>query len=355
MAREALQLPLDELAALADEADRSADWPVGWDILQRSGVLAWSVPTDFGGEGRSATDLLDAYEQLSGACLTTAFILSQREAGIRRLIASNNPDLKLRYLPRLSRGELMLTVGLSQLTTSRPHRGPALVAESIGRNAHQINGVIPWVTAADRTDAVLTGARRPDGLQVLFLLPVNKAGVTIEPPLELAALQGSRTAEIRCDAVEIGDDLLAAGPAERVLSGPGGGGVETSALALGLAGAATDWLHAESIKRSELKQIAEGFDSSRHAARQRLIALTTPGAGEDAILAARVACTRLALNATQVALTVAKGTGFVVPHPTQRWARQALFFLVWSCPRPVTEGLLAELAPDDSNSKKHEH
>jgi hypothetical protein len=44
---------------------------------------------------------------------------------------------------------------------------------------------------------------------------------------------------------------------------------------------------------------------------------------------------------------VAKGTGFVLPHPAQRWARQAHFFLVWSCPQPAAEGLLADLADLD--------
>ena len=62
-------------------------------------------------------------------------------------------------------------------------------------------------------------------------------------------------------------------------------------------------------------------------------------------MALRVDCTVLALHATQTALTVAKGAGFVAPHPVQRWARQALFFLVWSCPRPAAEGILARLLP----------
>ena len=47
--------------------------------------------------------------------------------------------------------------------------------------------------------------------------------------------------------------------------------------------------------------------------------------------------------ATQTALLAAKGTGFVAPHPAQRWARQALFFLVWSCPQPVLSATLCEL------------
>jgi hypothetical protein len=64
------------------------------------------------------------------------------------------------------------------------------------------------------------------------------------------------------------------------------------------------------------------------------------------VIALRVECTLLALCATQTALVAAKGTGFVAPHPAQRWARQALFFLVWSCPRPAAEGILARLLPD---------
>ena len=51
----------------------------------------------------------------------------------------------------------------------------------------------------------------------------------------------------------------------------------------------------------------------------------------------------LVLRATQVALTVSKGSGFLRSHPAQRWARQALFFLVWSCPRPTTIATLAQL------------
>jgi len=54
----------------------------------------------------------------------------------------------------------------------------------------------------------------------------------------------------------------------------------------------------------------------------------------------------MVLHATQAALTAAKGTGFLRPHPAQRWARQALFFLVWSCPWPAASAMLDTLASD---------
>ena len=55
----------------------------------------------------------------------------------------------------------------------------------------------------------------------------------------------------------------------------------------------------------------------------------------------------LVLRATQAALSAAKGSGYVVGHPAGRWCREALFFLVWSCPQPVAAANLCELAGID--------
>jgi hypothetical protein len=52
----------------------------------------------------------------------------------------------------------------------------------------------------------------------------------------------------------------------------------------------------------------------------------------------------LVLRSTQAALAAAKGAGYVVGHPAGRWCREALFFLVWSCPQPVLSANLCELA-----------
>jgi hypothetical protein len=38
------------------------------------------------------------------------------------------------------------------------------------------------------------------------------------------------------------------------------------------------------------------------------------------------------------------------PWHLARWARQALFFLVWSCPRPAAEGMLTELMPNEDEA-----
>jgi alkylation response protein AidB-like acyl-CoA dehydrogenase len=341
---------LEALAAGAEAADTRSDWPAdSWALLRDAGVLAWGIPPEYGGRGLCPRELLAGYERLAGACLTTTFLLSQREAAVRRMLGGSSPALCRRFLPAAAMGERYLTVGLSQLTTSRQHRSPALVVTPRGPaerpEAYRLDGEVPWVSGGDRAAGIVTGAVLPDGRQVLFVLPKDAAGLSLSPPLPLTALAGSRTCSLRLDGVELGRDWLLAGPAERVLGKGGGGGLETSCLALGLAAAALGYLEDEAASRPDVGRVAEKFRRAHGGERERLHALADGAGSPEEALRLRVACTSLALRASQAALTVSKGAGFVAPHPAQRWARQALFFLVWSCPRPVAEDLLVELTP----------
>jgi alkylation response protein AidB-like acyl-CoA dehydrogenase len=334
------------------DADEKAVWPTAsWDALAQAGVLGWSIGREDGGSGCTSTALLAGYEQLASACLTTCFILSQRDAAVRRIDASANESLRRELLGPLARGERFATVGLSQLTTSRQHQKPTLVARSVG-DAFVLDGVIPWVTGAAHADNLVIGAVTDTGMQVLAALPRNLSGIHVEPALDLMALQGSLTAAVRLEQVVVDRRWLLAGPAERVLatgrSGPGG--LETSCLALGLAGAAIDYVAKEAVARTDLHECADNLDSERRKVRAELHRMATEGDAAEQATTLRTVANSLVLRATQVALTVSKGTGFVRDHPAQRWARQALFFLVWSCPRPTTEATLAHLAPPNECS-----
>src|SRR6266702_3096604 len=100
-------LAADSLMALegyAEAADEKLDWPdQSWQVLRQAGVLKWTLPVSTGGLDRSVRDLLEGYGEIAGACLTTAFLLSQREAACRRLRDSENSDLRHELLPALAR------------------------------------------------------------------------------------------------------------------------------------------------------------------------------------------------------------------------------------------------------------
>jgi alkylation response protein AidB-like acyl-CoA dehydrogenase len=338
---------LEILAYHAAEADERAAWPEeSWSALVRSGVLRWSVPSEYGGDGRSALEALQGYPTLAAACLTTCFLLSQRDAAVRRLRDSPNESLRRKLLPPLANGECFATVGLSQLTTSRQHTKPALMAQLVGDRV-VLDGVMPWVTGAARADYFVTGAALDDGRQILVVVPRDSVGLIVEKPLELAALNGSLTAEVRCKSAEVDSSWLLCPPAEQVMtSGRGGtGGLETSALAAGLARAATDYLLREAKLRPEWVDTAAACDRSTNALWDSIVSLAQSGGSPQAAADVRAQANTLVLRAAQLALAAAKGAGFLKNHPAQRYARQALFFLVWSCPRPALEGTLANLQP----------
>jgi alkylation response protein AidB-like acyl-CoA dehydrogenase len=296
-------------------------------------------------------ELLTRYEQLAGACLTTCFILSQRDAACRRLRDGRNDAVCRELLPPLARGETFATVGLSQLTTSRQHVQPTFLARQEGAG-FLLNGTIPWVTGAAKADHIIIGAVLEDNRQILAVLPRGLPGLNIGPPFQLMALEGSLTAEVHCQDVVLENRWLLAGPAERVMAGGrgGSGGLETSCLALGLSGAAIDYLNREAETRRELQATAGRLEQTRQSLRQEMHKLAGEGCGAEAAAALRARANSLVLRATQAALTASKGAGFLRNHAAQRWARQALFFLVWSCPRPAAEATLAALAPPQAFS-----
>jgi alkylation response protein AidB-like acyl-CoA dehydrogenase len=337
------------LVRQAGQSDGQLVWPAeSWEAMSRAGVPAWCIPPAYGGQGRFGTDLLEGYEALAGACLTSCFILSQRDAACRRLRDSGHEALCRELLPPLALGETFATVGLSQLTTSRQHVQPSLSAR-LTPDALLLDGSIPWVTGAGHADHFIIGAVLEDGRQILAVLPARVPGVRLGLPLDLMALQGSLTAEIRCEKVALDRRWILAGPAEKVLApGRGGsGGLETSCLALGLAGAAVAYLFQEAAARPELRLPAERFEQARENIRADLHRLAREGGTAETAGALRARANSLVLRATQAALTAAKGTGFLLQHPAQRWARQALFFLVWSCPGPVARATVESLACEE--------
>lgn len=328
------------LAARADHTAADGPWASGaWGLLAGHGVLAGFIPAAHGGAGAGEPALLDTLAVVAEHCLTTALVLSQWSAAVR-IIAAASPDVAAGLLPPLARGERFTTVGISQITTSRQHvGGPVLRAARVG-GAWRLDGLCPWVTGADAADTIVTGAATADGGKLFFVVPTAAAGVVVEPPLEMLALSGSRTAAVRLDAVGVETTIAAA-------DGPRTGGLATSALALGAARAAVRLIAREAERRPPLEPVAAGLAADATALAGRLREAARHGLEPAARDRLRGDANGLVTRAAQAALTAAKGAGFVRGHPVERLARESLFFLVWSCPPGVASTLLCELAGVD--------
>ena len=343
---------LSQLSAAAPALESTVDWPgEQFQWLARAGVLGWVIPRSCNGAEISQEDLIRTYDQLATACLTTTFVLTQRNGACQRVAASEQEDLKSELLPRLAAGELFATVGISHLTTSRQHLSQPAVQAALGPDAVTLNGTVPWVTGAPQADYVVTGGTCDDGRQLLIALPMDLDGITVHPPARLLALSASQTASIDLRDVGVPRRFVLAGPVEQVMArglGGGTGSVATSALAAGLAERSVRRLAGEAERRPELGEIAallrrelEGLRKDMYAAAGGTTTATNPAASATSI---RGRANSLVLRATQADLAASKGAGFVAGHPAERAVREAMFFLVWSCPQPVVTAALRGFA-----------
>ena len=318
-----------------------------------AGVFRWFIPQEHGGWGWDDAAQLDGYLSLSQADMTTAFVLTQWNAACKRLMVSHNTELTSQWLPGMARGEVFATVGISHLTTSRQYASkPVLMATEQADGSYKLDGFSPWVTAGALADVLVIGASTADGRQILCAVPAERAGISIGPGVELMALSESATDAVHFDSVSVQASELLAGPVENVMQAGGGGGaggLQTSTLALGLTQAAVDFLQHEAQQRPDLQPIADKLATDVAQLREVLLKLATGAAaqrGDEPWTAPRLReqANSLVLRSTQAALGAAKGAGFVATHPAGRWCREALFFLVWSCPQPVLAANLCEFA-----------
>jgi len=343
---------LEQLRRLSSELEPNESWPgKQLELLAESRVLAWVIPQQYGGMEITLSELVWGYQQLASSCLSTAFVLTQRNGACQRIAGSENSCLKEKLLPDLCRGKTFATVGISHLTTSRQYLGnPAMRVERTG-TGFVFNGRAPWVTGANHADFIVTGGTCEDGKQILAAVPGSQKGVTIQKPPSLLALNASQTGGVAFEDVLIDESYLIAGPVEQVMkkgTGGGTGSLTTTAIALGASRKSLEGLNVESEKRNELKEIAKPLEEEYLFLEEEIQKLAAPETvdtpAELTLEAIRQRANSLVLRASQAYLGAAKGAGFVQGHPAELAVREAMFFLVWSCPQAVLQANLRELA-----------
>ncbi len=341
-----------ELASLARDLDVSGEWPARQlELCGEYGVFEWFLEPEWGGQGWDNEAVVRGYLALSSACLTTTFVITQRTGACRRIASSDRRELQDLLLPDLVSGKLMATVGISHLTTSRRHLARPVLSAKRAAGGYVLDGFSPWVTGAPQSQYIVVGATvvvddeaTPE--QLLIALPSDLPGVTSGEPVQMVGLTASHTGQLHFDNVLVEDKWLLAGPVENVMSagfGAGAGGAQTSTLALGLVRSAIDFLASESEQRPELGTPVESLEQDYQEVEGLLFSVVR-GESDCTTEQLRKRANSLALRSSQAAMAAAKGTGYILGHPAGRWCREALFFLVWSCPQPVVTANLCEFA-----------
>lgn len=343
--------------ALADELLRPSAEQVDRGVVPRAHLDAWSAagllglggPPAYGGGGAPAPVLREVTELLAGASGATWFVATQHAMPLATVAASDDEALKERLLPGLCSGQVLAGVAFAHLR----RRTPAVTATRVD-GGWRFDGHVGWMTSWGLCDVLLLGGLSPDGEVVLAVLPARDgAGITASAPLELAAMQATRTVTLDLDGLVVPDaDVAEVSDATAWLAG--------DALRTANAGAHHFGLQRECVRR--LAETAARRDDGTAAAlahalgaegdRLRSVAYTLlddvpPDEHLDDRLAVRASVLELVVRTATALVAATGGSAMAADAAPQRLAREALFMLVQAqtaATREATLQLLRELS-----------
>lgn len=191
-----------EVLPLAEKIDRSDEYPFE---LQRKmgkyGLLGISIPQAYGGLGLDIMGAVIVGEEIAKASLSAGFIL-----GVQNGLAGNalalfgNDEQKEKYLPRLVKGEIIGSYGLTEPGAGSDAAAISTKATKDGES-YLVNGSKIFITQGAVADLLVFFARTgtpEDGAAGISAFVVEKGtpGFRVGQKLEVMGARGTATAEL---------------------------------------------------------------------------------------------------------------------------------------------------------------
>lgn len=333
-AREAAAL----LAPLAAETERDGVERATLDCLAEAGLYGVVGPESITGSQPAPAVYREVAEVLAGADGNTWFVWLQHHAVVKMLAGSANADLAQRWLPSLCTGTTQAGVAYSHLRSTE-----VVVSATRVDGGWRLSGTAPWCTGWGLLDVVLVGAATADDGVVFAVVPMNEGGgMAPGPPLDLAAMGGTRTVTLHLDGYVVADgDVVQRTPRATWAGIDAAAGANVQPSTFGVARAAL----VELAGRDEAT--ATSLSTRLHDVRRRAYGLMDDVPAGEALeerLALRAEALLLGVEATSALVTSVGGRAMTGANPAQRWAREALFHLVFAQTRPARVTTLARIA-----------
>ncbi|HAC65043.1 MAG TPA: acyl-CoA dehydrogenase [Cyanothece sp. UBA12306] len=312
------------------------------------GLLGLNIPQKWGGKAVSETiyrrfQILIA--RYSGAL---AFLQTQHQGAIAKLIASPNAPLKQTYLPLMATGETLIGVGFSQL---RRHGKPLMQATPV-TGGYQLTGTVPWITGWNIFEKFIIGATLPTSETLYAIVPFReKEGLSFSPPMELAVMGVTNTVSATLtDWFLPSDRLVSLHPPGTVQESDRKNVLHHGFFALGCAQAGLDILE-QACHHKSLPFLQTAWDSLNNELIQcsqgMLGSLCPDRVPYERRLQLRGWAINLANRCSQAAVTASSGGANFLSHPAQRVYREALVFTVLGQTQEVMEETLKQLLSDE--------
>lgn len=196
-----------EVLPAAAHIDRSARFPrESLDKTFRQGVMALSLPPEYGGLGLPLPVYIAALELVAKACASTAISLSIHGTvceGIRQFAGAT---LRRAYLPDLLAGRKLGAFALTEPASGSDARAMQTTAAPDG-DSYRLNGSKMFITNGGVADVYFVFART-ERRHTAFLVPSDTPGLQVGADIQKLGLRGSRTAPVTLTDCRVPRDYI---------------------------------------------------------------------------------------------------------------------------------------------------
>lgn len=162
------------------------------DVWKKMAELGWMgliIPEEYGGSGCSFMDLVVLMEEIGRACLISPFFSTAISTCL--LLDAGSKEQKKELLPRITAGENILTLALTEPSATYDPTGIALKAVE-DKDKYTINGIKLFVHDAQVADYFLCVTKTnpwapPEEGVTIFLVDAKNQGIKIVPLPTIAA------------------------------------------------------------------------------------------------------------------------------------------------------------------------
>lgn len=191
-----------EVLPIAERIDRTDEYPR--DLQQKMGkygLLGISLPQEYGGLGLDLMGAVVIGEEVARASLSASFIVGVQNGLAGNVLAKfGTEEQKAKYLPRLVKGEIICSYGLTEPGAGSDAAGLSTKATKDG-DSYVVNGSKMFITQGLVADLLVFFARTgspQDGAAGIsaFLVEKGTPGFRVGQKLEVMGARGTGTAEL---------------------------------------------------------------------------------------------------------------------------------------------------------------
>ncbi len=341
---------LTEVAPVLEEHERDRRFPV--EIVRRIGELGWlgiPIPEDEGGAGLDTLAYAVAIEEIGRVWGSLGLIVAAHTSlGCGPLHLAGSDEQKQTYLVPMAQGRVLGAYGLTEPGAGSDAGGTrttARFADGADGGRWILDGAKRFITNAGQAGTYIITARtgetaKGDAEISAFIVPVDTPGFSVGRLEDKLGLHASATGELRFDGAAI--------PAANLLGDQGegfrtflkvldGGRISIGALAVGLAQAALDAAIPYAQTREQFGRPIGSFQgvafmvadmATEIEAARALVwkAAWLKDRGRDYGLVAAEAklfASEVSARATNAAIQIHGGYGYVTDYPVERFMRDA--------------------------------